>query len=285
MNPRDFLNFHLFTLSGTPVTVATVAIAMATLVAALVLSKIVRGVMVRTLTRGGLKDAGAIATLDRLVHYGFLLVGFGVALTTLGLDLSALFATGAVAAVAVAFAIQNILQNFVSGLILLAERTITPLDILEVDGQMVRVERMGIRATIARTLDDEEIILPNSLLVQSSVKNLTLADSYFRVRVKVGVAYATDLDDAHRVLIASAAKVVGASADREPVVQLWQFGDSSVVFDVSVWVDDPWILSSVRSRLHFAVWHGLKDAGITIAFPQLDVHVVSNEAGLGRAEG
>jgi small-conductance mechanosensitive channel len=204
-----------------------------------------------------------------------------MALTTVGLDLSALFTTGAVAAVALAFALQNILQNFVSGIILLAERSITPLDILVVDGEMVRVERMRIRSTIVRTVDEEEIILPNSTLVQSNVKNLTLADQLFRVRTQVGVAYATDLDRAARVLAEAASSVERRHTEREPRVNLLSFGDSSIVFDVSVWIDDPWELPATRTELNFAVWRALKGSGITIAFPQMDVHIVSNEAGLG----
>ena len=275
MNLRHVLDRQLFTLSGTPVTIGSLVTAVIIILAALLASRIVRTVARRALARRDLADPGALVTLDSLLHYGFLLVGAAVALSTLGIDLSALFATGAVAAVALAFALQNILQNFVSGIILLTERSITPLDILEVDGDVVRVERMGIRSTIVRTLEDEQIILPNSILVQSGVKNLTLADPYFRVRSLVGVAYSTDMDRAATTLKKAAKKVEGQAADRQPVVQLKEFGDSSVVFDVSVWVDDPWVMMSVRSRLNFAVWHALKDAGISIAFPQLDVHVVN----------
>jgi len=285
VNLREILNWELFDLAGTPVTVGSVATAFIVFLVAILVSLVSRKVVGRALARRGLMRPGAMATLDRLIHYAFLVVGAAVALTTVGLDLSALFATGAVAAVALAFALQNILQNFVSGIILLAERSITPLDILVVDGQMVRVERMGIRSTIVRNLDEEEIIMPNSNLVQSSVKNLTLADPICRARTQVGVAYATDLDGAARVLAEAAAGVEGRNPEREPRVQLQGFGDSSIVFDVSVWVDDPWELPAARTRLNFAIWRALKAAKITIAFPQMDVHIVSNEAGLGAPTG
>ena len=194
---REFLNTALFDLGGTPVTMASILTAVVIVLVAMLISRVARKIIGRALQRSGVQDPGAVATIDRLVHYAFLIVGLAVALATLGLDLDALFATGAVAAVALAFALQNILQNFVSGLILLAERSITPHDVLEVDGQMVRVETMGIRATIVRTFEDEQIIMPNSNLVQSSVKNLTLADHLFRVRTTVGVAYSTDLEVGH----------------------------------------------------------------------------------------
>ena len=107
--------------------------------------------------------------------------------------LEALFAAGAVFAIGLGFAMQNIVQNFVSGVILLAERTIKPGDVLQVDGRFVKVRHMGIRSTICRTLDEEEIIVPNATIVQSTVTNYTLQDSLFRLRCTVGVVYGSDM--------------------------------------------------------------------------------------------
>lgn len=278
VNLREILNFHLFDLAGTPVTVGSLTTGFVIFVVSLILSFIVRKILARSVTRRGFKDPGTLATLDRLVHYAFIVVGAGTALATVGLDLSALFATGAVFAVALAFALQNILQNFVSGVILLVERSITPMDILLVDEQIVRVERMGIRSTILRSFEDEQIIMPNSNLVQSSVVNLTLGDPYFRVRTSVGVAYATDMEVAREVLRRAAGRVDGRAKDREPVVQFKAFGDSALIFDISVWVDEPWQMPSARSRMNFAIWKALKEAGITVAFPQLDVHLPNTPA-------
>ncbi len=116
-----------------------------------------------------------------------------VAMRTTGIRLDALFAAGAVFAVGFGFAMQNIAQNFVSGVILLFERTIKPGDVIEVGGQIVKVQQMSIRATIVRTLDEEDVIVPNSSLVQSNVKNFTLEDNIYRVRVTVGVSYSSDV--------------------------------------------------------------------------------------------
>ncbi|MGI9628702.1 MAG: mechanosensitive ion channel family protein, partial [Longimicrobiales bacterium] len=203
MKLQATLDYQLLVLSGKAVTVGSVLTATVVLLATLIGSRVIRGILTRTLTKSGV-NAGALGTVDRVVYYSFLTVGVAVALSIIGIDLSALFATGAVAAVALAFAMQNILQNFVSGIILLAERSIKPSDVLVVEGQKVRVDRMGIRATIARTTDDEEIILPNSTLVQGTVKNLTLADGLARVRTCVGVAYDSDLDLVLEVLHSAA---------------------------------------------------------------------------------
>ena len=213
------------------------------------------------------------AITTRLVHYVVLAVGVAVALEVVGIGLGKLVAAGAVVAVALGFAMQNITQNFVSGLILIIERTIKPGDVLWVEGQAVRVTEMGIRSTVARTRDDEEMIIPNSLLVQATVKNLTLRDSMFRVKCTVGVHYGSDLDLVLDVLAAAAREQPWGERGKDPVLLLTAFASSSIDFEVSVWSADPWAARTHASQLNLTIWRRLKEAGVTIAFPQLDLHV------------
>ncbi|MFH1764738.1 MAG: mechanosensitive ion channel domain-containing protein [Gemmatimonadota bacterium] len=269
---RSLADTTLFTLAGTEVKAVTIVTFILILLIAAWISQLIQRVTERWLRSRGVVEEGTIATSKRLLHYAIILVGLGVATQTIGINLGTVFAAGAVVAVAFGFAMQNILQNFVSGLILLVERSITESDVLEVDGKIVRVVRMGARATVARTRDEEEIIIPNSLLVQSTVTNYTLGDSIFRVRAKVGVAYGSDLDLVTDVLRKAGEAVPNRIEDREPVILLLEFGDSSVVFEVSVWATDPWIARVTRSDLNRAIWRHFKEAGITIAFPQVDVH-------------
>ena len=211
--------------------------------------------------------------MERLVHYLVLMLGLGVGLQTAGINLSALFAAGAVFAVGIGFAMQNIAQNFVSGVIVLAEQVIRPGDVLEIDGHVVQVEEMGIRSTVVRTLDEEFLIVPNSILAQNTVKNFSLKKGILRVRVAVGVSYDADMREVESVLMAAAATVSDQVEGRSPVVLLRQFGSSSVDFDVSIWIRNPWDLQLRAAELRQAIWWGLQDAGIVIAFPQLDVHL------------
>lgn len=277
---RELLNVHLFDVSGTAVTGASVLTFLLIVLASFWISRIVQRIALRVMRRGGIEGEDTLTTTLRLLHYTVLIVGFGVALQTIGISLTTVFAAGAVAAVAIGFALQNILQNFVSGVILLAERSITETDVLEVEGSVMRVEKMGARATVARTRDDEELIIPNSILVQSTVKNLTLTDATYRIRAKVGVEYGADVGETERVLLAAAKSVEGRSMGRDPVAFLREFGDSSVNWEVSIWGKDPWTAPVTRSDLNKAIWWALKDAGIGIPFPQMDLHVRS---GLHRA--
>ena len=170
---RRVLATELFEIAGTTVTLATALTSLAILLLTLGISKVLRRGVKRAFALRGVTDEGTVAVVSKLLHYVVLFVGFGIALETLGIDLAALFAAGAVFAVGIGFAMQTVAQNFVSGVILLGERSITPGDVLEVDGQIVRVVKMGIRSTQAVTLDGEDLLLPNSMLVQNQVKNLS----------------------------------------------------------------------------------------------------------------
>jgi len=242
-------------------------------------SRVVERSAERALRLTRVTDPATIAVFGRIAHYLVLVVGFGVAIEAVGINLTALFAAGAVMAVAIGFAAQNVLQNFFSGIILLSEGVIKPNDVLEVEGQVVRVTRMGIRSTVVRTRDEEELILPNTLLAQSSVKNYTLQDSLYRLRTNVGVVYGSDMKLVRETLEQAAAQLPEGKAHREPVVLMAEFADSAVVFDVSVWVDDPWPVLMTRSKLNELIWWALKDAGIVIAFPQMDVHLDADVVG------
>jgi len=261
---KSTFDFRLFEIAGTPITVATLVTFAAIVLFTLLISWVIQRALARMFRIRGVTR--------RLIHYLVLAIGLGVGLQTIGINLAALFAAGAVFAVGLGFAMQNIAQNFVSGLILLMERSIKPGDVLLVEGRCVKVTRMAIRATHARTLDDEEIIVPNSAIVQSTVTNYTLRDSFYRLRCTVGVVYSSDMALVRRTLEEVGRKMEWRSPDKDPIVLLTDFGSSSVDWEVSVWIDDPWIIRRRRSDLNEAMWWAMKKAGITIAFPQLDVH-------------
>lgn len=269
---RRVLDVRLVEVGETSVTVSSVATFLVIVVATLWVSRVLQQIVERAMRRGGVRETGSIALVRRGVHYFVLVSGVAVALQTVGISLTTVFAAGAVVAVGVGFALQNILQNFVSGIILLAERTIKENDVLDVDNRTIQVERMGVRATIARTRDDERIIIPNSLLVQSVVANYTLADAYYRVRASVGVSYGSDMRLVRSVLTEAATRVDQRVTHKEPVILMREFGDSSVVWEASIWTSDPWYSPRIKSALNESIWWALKDAGITIAYPQLDVH-------------
>jgi small-conductance mechanosensitive channel len=216
-------------------------------------------------------DSGTISVIERLTHYAIVAIGIIVALQTAGIDLSALLATGAAFAVGLSLAMQSMAQNFISGLILLLERAIKPGDILELDGEPVRVIRIGIRSTVVKTLNDEDRIVPNASLVENAITNYSYSNQHLRIRATVGVAYESDL----RQVMASlerAAKRVDSLPEFEPRIMIQGFGASSVDFEISIWIRDPWGLHQAASDLRMAIWEVLSEDEIVIAYPQLDVH-------------
>jgi potassium-dependent mechanosensitive channel len=265
---------ELFRVGDTAVSFVTLGSMLLTFVGMLALSWILRAGVRRALRKGSIEAAGGdLGVADRLLHYGFILVGLTLALHLAGIKLGAVFAAGAVFAVGFGFAMQNIAQNFVSGIILLIERTIKPGDVLEIGTQIVKVMKMSIRATIVRTLDDEDIIVPNSTLVQSNVKNYTLEDNLYRVKVKVGVSYESDLKLVRQVLTKAATDLTWRDMAYPPRVLLLDFGESAVEFETSVWMHEPFNYRIAGSDLREAIWWAFKANGIRVAFPQLDLHL------------
>lgn len=270
---RSIFGIEIFHIGETPVTLASIATIAVILLLTYWISRGIQRVLTRAMLRGGLSEQGTVTTVTKLMHYFVLFLGLTVALQTVGVSLTSIFAAGAFVAVGVGFALQNILQNFVGGVILLAERSITEHDVLLVDGEMILVERIGARSTIARNRDDQQRIIPNSSLVQSTVVNYTLSDTTYRIRARVGVAYASDMEKVEAALHRAALQVIDRDPTREPVTLLLEFGDSSVVWEVSIWATDPWVARITLSDMNKAIWRVLKEEGITIAFPQLDVHL------------
>ena len=236
-------------------------------------SRLLRRALTRSESIQRVTDAGTVGVIERLVHYGIVAVGITFSLSAAGVNLSGLVTAGAAFAVGIGFALQGVAKNFVSGLILLIERAVKPDDILDLNGHRVRVKRMGIRSTIVRSRDGEDMIVPNDTLAQSTVVNHTMRDRRRRVRATVGVAYESDMEQVMQVLHDTAMAFERRIKSPTPEVLLTGFGSSSVDFEVWVWTRDSWNDRIILSDLNMAIWHALKQAQITIAFPQLDVHL------------
>jgi potassium-dependent mechanosensitive channel len=267
----NWLSSHSIEIAGARISLASLLVAIAILLIgfflATKLSERVRGGV--SGSPAGLRWRG---TLAQVTGHSIRAATLAFALQVAGVDIGTVLAAGAVVAVGIGIAMQKVAENFVSGVILMAERSIREGDIIEFEQRIARIVHIGIRATIAQTLDDEEIIVPNSVLAQSTVKNLTLTEPICRLRVQVGVSYSSDLGVVESVLAGAADAIAWRAKERAPVVLLLGFGASSVDFEVSVWTKDVWGIRRGQSELRKAVWGALKGAAITIPFPQLDIH-------------
>lgn len=219
-------------------------------------------------------DEGSISTAQRLLHYAVVGMAIVIAMQTIGINLDALLAAGAVFAVGVGLAVQGIAQNFVSGVILLLEQSIRAGDVVEVDGKLVRVEAMAVRSTVVVGRNGDRHIMPNSVLVQSTVRNLTMKERPVRVHCRIGVAYHLDPVWVTSVLREAASGVPGRLPHRPPVVLFDSFGQNALQFDVYVWIPEPWREPEARAALNTRVWTALRDHAMPIPFPQHDVRLL-----------
>ena len=225
-------------------------------------------------------DYGVKAALKRLLHYTLFTIGFFVAISMAGLDLQKFTIIAGALSVGIGFGLQNIVNNFVSGLILLFERPVKVGDTINIDDQWGTITRIGMRSTVFETLDRSEIIVPNSDLISQKVTNWTFTTNISRIVLTVGVAYGSPLDKVLEILMRVAQEHPGILKDPESSAIFTGFGESSIDFELRVWISDINKRLKIKSELGQAVDRYFREEGITIPFPQRDLHLRSIEADL-----
>lgn len=226
-------------------------------------------------------SVGERSGVSTVVHYAILTIGILMAASAGGLSGTQLTVVAGALGVGIGFGLQTIVSNFVSGLILIFERPVSVGDRIEILGRLGIVQRIGIRASVVRTYEGAEIIIPNAELISQQVVNWTLSDSKRRVDVPVGVAYGSDTQRVIEVLQRVAENDALTLDLPRPDVRFTGFGDSSLNFVVRCWVRVPDSIDAV-STLGLAIDHELRAAGIEIPFPQRDLHVRSGTVGAER---
>ena len=214
--------------------------------------------------------------LSRIIGYTLIAIGFYVAFQSVGFDLSSLAIVAASLGVGVGFGLQNIINNFVSGIIILAERPISIGDRIEVAGVAGRVTKIQLRSTTVVTNDNITMIVPNADFISNTVTNWSHGDPKVRIRVPVGVAYGSDLKLLQRLLLEAAEEHPKALRDPLPVVLFTEFGDSSLNFELGVWTQEMTATPiHFTSQMNFIIEQKLRENEIEIPFPQRDLHVRS----------
>ncbi len=225
------------------------------------------------LSRTGL-DVGVQESLASAVGYIILGLGLLIALELMGIDLSTLAIVAGGLSIGIGFGLQNVANNFVSGLIILVERPIKVGDRIEVGGTHGRVVRISARSTMVRTNDNIDIIVPNSELVSGRVTNWSQKDRRVRFRVPVGVAYGTDVELAMRLMQDAARDVDGVLETPAPAARFMAFGDSSLNLELRVWTSRRLHRRGLLvSQLNLAIYRMFLQHEIKIPFPQRDLHI------------
>ncbi len=219
-------------------------------------------------------------TVLSLLHYSILTIGSLVILQSAGMDLSALAVLAGAIGIGLGFGLQNVTNNFISGLIILFERPIKVGDRVEVGQVMGQVIRIGLRSTTVLTNDNISIIIPNADFVSGNVINWSHTDDVVRIRIPIGVSYNSDPKKVVKILESTIKTLPGVLENRGSDVILDSFGDNAINFVIRVWTQDfskkPGLM---KHQVNMAVWEALKLEGIEIPFPQLDLHIRSRIEG------
>ncbi len=226
------------------------------------------------LPRAGL-EPGLSSTVSKIIAYAIVAMGILISLNAIGINLTGLTVIAGGLSVGLAFGMQEIFNNFISGFIILFERSVEPGDVIEVGASTGVVQRVGIRSTTITTRDNVELIVPNSNLLTEVVTNMTRSEKLVRTRVAVGVSYSANPREVRAALLAAAQKEALVLPQPPPNVLFKDFGDSSLNFELLVWTDEAVQLPVLTSDLRYHIWDELGARNIEIPFPQRDIHIKS----------
>ena len=276
---KSVWNYELFTIEGQPLEVGRVFVASVLLILGIGLSRrLSRLVASRVLGRFNLSEPGQ-AALQTVTFYLSLVIFTFIALKLASVPLGIFALLGGALAIGIGFGSQNVVSNFISGLLLMVEQPVKVGDLIEVGTALGSVEKIGARSTVVRKPDNTHVVLPNSHLLENAVINWTLSDKLVRTSILVGIAYGSDTTRARDLLMEVAGEDPRVRKQPEANVLFTDFGDNALAFELQVWLKMNSLSDRRRleSDLRYAIDARFRAGDIVIAFPQRDVHLDSTK--------
>lgn len=269
----EVMDGTLFTLGGAPISLWGILVTGLSVLGVIWLGRWGRTVTYRWVF-SRITDLGMRNSLSVFLQYAVVLIGLLLILRTLGLDLTTLTVLAGAIGVGIGFGMQAIANNFISGLMLLIERPLRSGDIVKIGTHEGTVSRIGIRSLTVKTFDNLEVIIPNGEVVNNSFTNWTHSDNIIRSVIIIGISYDDDPDRVRALLESTVQNHPAVLKEPRPLVLLWEFADSSLLFRVQFYSD---VTASnvlqVRSEIRSSIWYTLREAGVHIPYPQQDIHV------------
>lgn len=272
----DILNIRLFSVTNTPVTVASILVFFLLITFFIGIGIIARRSLNRRVFKRIRIDPGTSYTLSRVTQYLIITIGILISFNFVGIDLSSLTVIFGLLSVGIGFGLQNITANFISGLIILFERPISVGDRVVVSNIEGDVAEINIRSTMVRTVNNIYIIVPNSDFISKDVINYSHGDPTYRLDIDVGVSYDSDLDTVLKALKEVADDNNTVMRNPNPEVHLVEFGDSSWNMQLRTWIADVKQYPRVRNELNQAIVRSFRKYEVEIPYPQRDLHVRSS---------
>lgn len=264
----------LFTLSDSEVSLVTILYFLFAFILLSFISKRIKSILVNRILIRTNMDRGVRASIGSLTRLMIVIIGAIVIIQSAGIDLSALTFLAGALGVGIGFGLQNVTDNFISGLIILFEKPIKVGDRIEVGDIQGNVMSISFRSTQVLTNDNISIIVPNSEFISSKVINWSHNDRNIRFRIPVGVSYQEDPAKVKQILLQVAEENPNILKIPVPTVLFDEYGDSSLNFYLAVWTsshtDKPRVL---KSEIYFEIFRKFKEEGVEIPFPQRDIHI------------
>ncbi len=277
-NIKEFLNLPITQIGSTELTLWSVVYFLLLIFLLFYLTAKIRKWVVYKLLAKSKIDLGVRIAVGTILRYIVLVIGFIIVLQTIGLDLSAITVLAGALGVGIGFGLQNVTNNFVSGIIILFERPIKVGDRIEVGDVSGDVISISMRSTTIVTNDNISIIVPNSDFISSKVINWSYTDRNIRFNIPVGVSYNEDPEVIRKILLEVADENKGILQQPKPDVLFQEYADSALVFDLRVWtreyINRPDVL---KSQIYYAAFKKFKEHNIEIPFPQRDLHIKNEE--------
>jgi len=278
MSWKDFTELFvrpLFTLGKTPVSLESLVEMVVVVLLVVLLSRLVRRALRTRVLAHSKLDIGLQYAIARFAGYVVLVLGFAIGLESVGVDLSTLKVVAGALGIGIGFGLQNVANDYVSGLIILAERPVQIGDRVDLGGGLVgTVQLIGVRATQVLTGDNILYIVPNSQFVTNRVVNWTHVDPRVRFSIPVSASYDSDPHLVEKLLLEVAAAIPSVLKDPAPTVVFKTFGDNALNFELRVWSTAPAEAhGGLDSQINFAIWDKFKANHIEIPFPQRDLHI------------
>jgi potassium-dependent mechanosensitive channel len=267
-----------FMVAGLEITVGRIVFAAILVYLTVTASWLARTIVSTEVSRSWGFERGVAESINALLHYAVITLGVLLALGALGVELQSFAIVAGALGVGIGFGLQNVVNNFVSGLILLFERPVRVGDTVEIAGEWGTIKRIGLRSTVVVTFTQSELIVPNGDLVSEKVTNWTLTNPITRMAIPVGVAYGSDVEKVLKILVETASAHPAIVGEPSAMALFTGFGDSSLDFELRIWIKEIPARLPARSAVLAEIDRRFREEGIEIPFPQRDLHIRSVDA-------
>jgi len=274
----NFLSITTFIFGATTISLLAIITGLASMVILIWSALFVSGIIETKLRAAPTVTPSARVLLSKLSRIVLVVLAFLFAISSMGIDLTALAVFGGAIGVGLGFGLQKVVSNFISGVILLLDKSIKPGDVIEISGTYGRINKLAARYTSVISRDGREHLVPNEDIITQPVINWTFSDKKVRRHLPVNISYNSDLEKAMEVMMNAATESPRVIKDPSPKALIKGFGDNGIDLELRMWIrDSEKGVSNIASEVYLAIWQKFNENAIEFPYPQRDIHIISNK--------